>query len=58
VDPRAAGDQPATGELARTGTRADQRPVGLLALIAVVCVVGVSAGAVRAIAGRRITPVG
>jgi hypothetical protein len=56
VDPQAAGGGAATGELARTaGSSSGDGPVGLLALVATVCVVGVSAGAIRAIIGQRAT---
>ena len=56
VDPQAAGGEAATGELARTArSTSGDGPVGLLALVATVCVVGVSAGAIRAIIGQRAT---
>jgi hypothetical protein len=56
VDPQAAGGEAATGELARTaGSTSGDGSVGLLALVATVCVVGVSAGAIRAIIGLRAT---
>ena len=35
------------------GSRQDSGPIGLLAIIAAVCVVGVSAGAIRAIISQR-----
>lgn len=51
VEPPPAGAEP---ELARTsGSAPGEGPVGLLALVATVCVVGVSAGAVRALISQR-----
>lgn len=54
-DPPAADAEPATDRLAQTYPPGpgSNGPVGLLALVAAVCVVGVSAGAVRAIVAQR-----
>jgi hypothetical protein len=54
VDPQTAGGEVAADELTRTsGSALGDGPVGLLALVATVCLVGVSAGAVRAVVSRR-----
>lgn len=54
VDPPASGAELTDQELARTsGSAPGEGPVGLLALVATVCVVGVSAGAVRALISQR-----
>jgi hypothetical protein len=58
VDESAAPLSPADGAaISRAGqlsdTPTDKGPIGLLAIIATVCVVGVSVGAIRAIIGQR-----
>jgi hypothetical protein len=54
VDQESGGNELAADQLARTsGSTPDDGPIGLLALIATVCVVGVSAGAVRALISQR-----
>jgi hypothetical protein len=54
VDPEPAAGGVAVDELSRTaGSSSDDGPVGLLALVATVCVVGVAAGAIRALIAQR-----
>jgi hypothetical protein len=53
VDQESADEAVVAGQLSRTAGSSDDGPVGLLALIATVCVVGVSAGAVRALVTQR-----
>jgi hypothetical protein len=54
VDAESASDELAAEQLSRTsGSASEDGPIGLLALIAAVCVVGVSAGAVRALVTQR-----
>lgn len=54
VDRQAADGGRVAGELSRTsGSAPDDGPIGLLALVATVCVAGVSAGAIRAIVSLR-----
>lgn len=62
-DPNAVGTEPGgtvtspNGEILTTGydTPKDKGPIGLLAIIATVCVVGVTVGAIRAIVSQRAT---
>jgi hypothetical protein len=54
VEPELADDRFAVQPMSRTaGPASDDGPIGLLALIATVCVVGVSAGAIRALVTQR-----
>lgn len=51
----AMADGPAAEPMGSVEPLSDGEPIGLLALTATVCVVGVSAGAIRAIMAQRIT---
>jgi hypothetical protein len=53
-----AGANPAAEPLASVEPMSDDGPIGLLALIAIVCVLGVSAGAIRAILAQRASRAG
>jgi hypothetical protein len=54
VEPEPAAGGVAVDELSRTaGSSSDDGPIGLLALVATVCVVGVAAGAIRALITQR-----
>jgi hypothetical protein len=54
VDQESGGNELAVDQLSQTSeSTPDDGPIGLLALTATVCVVGVSAGAVRALISQR-----
>jgi hypothetical protein len=54
VEPEPAAGGVAVDELSQTaGSSSDDGPIGLLALVATVCVVGVAAGAIRALVTQR-----
>jgi hypothetical protein len=54
VDPQTDDGELAADELARTsGSAPGDGPIGLLALVATVCLVGVSAGAIRTVVSQR-----